>query len=239
MSLVFNSDADGQDLVSEVLRICNTDTNSYPLKDITRRANAALDHFAYLAFMANGLWEFDDLNNTSDIPVGVTDLVSGQYDYSFATDVLLPEKVFCKDSSGLWQELLPVDITNSKDTSKNLWTLPSGNTGSPTAYDKISNSLLLDPVPNYNSSGGLKVVFQRGPSYFVSTDTTKKPGIPSIFHMYLARYTALPFLIDNTKGNKNDVADLITVDEIAIQNFYAARGKDDRRGFSLVLNNDR
>lgn len=220
----FNSHSDQLDLVSEIKRICGTDTTSYPLKDMARRCNIALDRFIYLAATANGQWQFDDSNN-STLPIGTTDLISGQQDYSFASDVLLVEKVFCKDTSGVWNELTPVDISDSQTTAKDIWTL-AGTTGVPQRYDKVGGSLLLDPIPNYNSTAGLKVVFQRGPSYFASTDTTKTPGIPSIFHSYIARHASLQFLIDNGKPSKNDIAGMIVNDERSLQTYFARRGKD-------------
>lgn len=235
----YNSHATNQDIVSEIKRICGTDTSSYPLVDMTRRANMALDRFVFLAMTSNSSWQWDDLNNTSDLPIGTTNLVSGQQDYVFASDVLFVEKVLCKDSAGTWQELTPVDVVDSKDASRNIWTLPSSNSGSPTRYDKFANSLLLDPIPNYASSSGLKVVFQRGPSYFISTDTTKSPGIPSIFHGYIARFASLPFLIENSKPAKNDIAALIAVDEDSIQDYFSARSKDVRRRLTVSQENNR
>src|SRR3990167_501128 len=229
----FNSHADQLDIVSEIKRLCGTDTGSYPLKDMARRVNTALDRFIFLAATANGAWQFDDLNNTTTLPIGTTDIYSGQKDYTFASDVLLVEKVLAKDANGTWQELEPVDIVDSKDGARNIWTLPASNSGSPVRYDKFANSLLLDPIPNYNSDEGLKVVFQRGPSYFASTDTTKTTGVAAIFHTYFARYAALQWLIENAKSQKNDVAALVAQDEKAIKDFYSFRPKDKRIGLRV------
>ena len=238
MGLQFNSDSDEQDIVSEIQSICSTTTNVYSLKDMTRRANLALDRFVYLAATASGEWQFDDLNR-NDLPVGTTNIFTGQQDYSFASDVLLVEKVLCKDSTGVWQELTPVDITDSKYEAGNIWTLPSGNSGSPTRYDKFANSLLLDPIPNYNSSSGLKVVFRRGPSYFESTDTTKEAGVPTLFHAFIARYASLPFLIEHQHPAKNDIASLVQMDEKAITTYYSLRPKDVRRRLEVRVEDNR
>jgi hypothetical protein len=238
MALQFSGNADSQDLVSEIKRICGTDTNSYPLTDMTRRCNMALDRFVFLAATANGNWQFDDLNQT-DLPIGTTNIFSGQQDYAFASDVLLVEKVLAKDSAGTWQELTPVDVTDSKGESKNIWTLPSSNSGSPIRYDKFANSLFLDPIPNYNSSSGLKVVFQRTHIDFDTDDNTKQPGIPSIFHGYIARHASLPFLIENQKPSKNDIALLIEKDEKAIKEYYSLRPKDTRIGLRVRQESNR
>lgn len=52
------------------------------------------------------------------------------------------------------------------------------------------------------------------------------PGIPSIHHLFLARYASLPFLIEKGKDNKNDIATLISQDEKKIEQFFANRDKD-------------
>lgn len=238
MSLSFNSDPDSQDIVSETLRITGVTTNVYPVADITRRVNAALDRFVYLAATANGTWQFDDSLNTSDLPIGVTNLLSGQQDYSFASEVLLVEKVFAKDATGVWNELTPTDVNrDSRTTAQDIYTTMSP--GTPTHYEKLGNSLLLSPVPNYNQSSGLKVVFQRGPNYFEPDDTTKRPGIPTIFHNYLPRYAALLFLVEEDKAAQRGIAGLIANDERMIQNYYAFRGKDVRPRLTISQENNR
>lgn len=217
----FNTNADQQDLISEITRICGASTTDYPLKDRARRVNMGLDRFIYLALTSDGTWQFDDSNNTTDLPIGTTNLISGQQDYAFASDVLVVDKVLAKDPTGIWTDL---ELTDLKEIAgKNIF----GTTiaGTPTKYDVFANSVFLDNVPNYNSTSGLKVVFQRGPSYFASTDTTKIPGIPAIFHGFLARFASLPFLIEKGKAHKSDIASQIQLDEIAIKNFYGQRNK--------------
>src|SRR4051812_14729876 len=80
----FNSHATNQDIVSEVLRICGATTSTYPLVDITRRANFGLDRYSYLAFKADGRWKFDDANQT-DVPLETLNIVSGTNKYDMST----------------------------------------------------------------------------------------------------------------------------------------------------------
>lgn len=132
---------------------------------------------------------------------------------------------------------MPVD--GSSDQSRNIFTQPTGNTGVPSRYDVLGNSILLDVAPNYNYSNGLKVVFQRNGVKFVYTDTTATPGIPSLFHMYLPRVASLPFLIENGKVNKNDVAEQIRIDEEAIKDFYSNRIKYRKTGITPMYRSSR
>ncbi len=177
--------------------------------------------------MADNKWQADD-SGASDLPIATTSLSSGQQDYSFDSDVLVVNKVLVKDSPGNWHEIYPIDMTESQTSALagNIIELPTNDVGAPRAYDKVGNSILLTPIPNYNSSGGLKVFFGRNYTKFVSTDTTATPGIPSIFHSYLALYAAYPFLRDKSKPNVREVLSEVLRFEEAIIDFYSIREKD-------------
>lgn len=228
--MYFNPTTDAQSIVARLNRLTGADNTIYPLIEKANDCNEALDRFFYLAMTADGTFQFDDSNYT-DLPIGTTNLVSGQQDYAFASDVMTVEKVLCKDSaSGNWTELTPVDIKESKYNlhARNIALLPTGNTGIPTHYDKSWNSILLDPIPSYNSTGGLKVIFGRGPSYFISTDTTKQPGIPIIFHNYIYLYAGLQFLIDKEITSKiPSTEQKILSLEDSITDFFSHRAKDE------------
>jgi hypothetical protein len=228
-------------LINECERIClmgvtGISGDTTQLKNFTARINQALDRFYMIALTHDSQWQFDD-TNYSDLPIGVGDLISGQQDYSFSSDVLTVEKVMIKDSSGNWQELDKVDI-NERGAAK-LWTLATGNTGVPTRYDKFANSIFFDPIPNYNSTGGLKVVFKRNGSKFVYTDTTKQPGIPSLFHPYLARVASLPHLIEHNMDSLTSINSLILQDEQNIKDFMGRRNRDDKKRMRANVENTR
>lgn len=225
-------------IVQEIDRICGTTSTTYTVKAKTARVNQALDRFFTLALQEDGDWQFDDTNQT-DLPIGVTNLVSGQQDYSFASELLVVTKVLAKDSNGIWNTLTLLDQQESTFPAKNVWELPTGNTGAPLRYDIFANSLLLDPIPDYNSTGGLKVVFKRNASKFVSTDTTKEPGIPSLFHPYLCRYASLPFLIEKELDYAKSVAQQIAIDEEAIKDFFANRNKTKKTKVKTLYRNPR
>lgn len=213
-------------------------TNS--LKDFTARLNQGLDRFFTIALTHDGNWQFDDSNYT-DLPIGVANLVSGQQDYSFSSDLLTVVKVLVKDSSANWSELTPVDEsqTGANVYAKNIWTLPTGNSGTPSRYDKFANSILLDPIPNYNSTGGLKVNFKRNASKFASTDTTKEPGIPSLFHPYIARVACLPYLIEHNMDGLVGLNNQILQDEALIKEYMSKRIGDERNVISVRTRSSR
>lgn len=160
--------------------------NTTRLKEFTADVNMTMDDFFSLAIQAGGTWQTDD-SNQSDYPIISTNIVSGQRDYSFTTDgsgnlVLDIYKVLVATSAGVFQEMRPIDAQSDPEAIG--FTNGLNITGAPYLYDKTANGIFLDPIPNYNYSGGLKVYINREPVYFTSTDTSKKPGVPGLFHDY-------------------------------------------------------
>jgi hypothetical protein len=219
-----NNSSNKLGIYQEVDDICGTNLTSYPIESKTRRANSALSDFVGVALGSDDRWQFDDTNYT-DFPIGVTNLRDGQNDYSFETQMLKVLKVELLDPEGNLTELKPIDRNDVGTPLSEIFT----EEGTPLYYDKFANSAILYPTPSYNSTGGLKVYYQRDGSYFASTDTTKAPGIPSIFHKYIALKVALPFLRDKGKENYVSVRNEVQVyEEITIPEFYAKRNKDER-----------
>lgn len=231
----YNSHATNQDCVSEVLQICNATTNSYSLANITRRFNGALDRFFTLAFQSDGRWSFDDMNQ-STAPIETINLVSGTEKYAldtFTSEIINVLRVEMLDSTGQGVTLHPLDVDLIEYRS-----LPQYNSVAGTSrwYNKLGKYIYLYPKPNYNSTNGLTLYFERNKVAMASTDTTKVPGIPSLFHMYLCRVAALPYLMEKGSENLNAVMKQIGSanssdplyggDELAIVNYFSHRDKD-------------
>lgn len=225
--MYFNPTTSAQSLIARINRSSGTTNVTYPLIDKANDCNDALDRFWQLALTCDGTWQIDDSNYT-DLPIATTNLVSGQQDYSLSTEAMEIEKVFAKNSSGNWVELRPVNITQTETNvqARNIWTLPSNDGGNPTAYDKQGGSIFLNAIPNYASTGGLKVVFKRGASYFASTDTIKQPGIPVIFHNYIYRYASYNWLVDKNPAKAMALVPFIQKDEQMIIEHYSKRDKN-------------
>lgn len=184
----------------------------------------ALDRFFYLAFKSDGRWSFDDLNQTSP-PIQSINLVSGQRRYElddFTSEIINLMRVEIKDEAGNGVLLRPTDLSQvPMDYDEYHETA-----GVPRWYTKFGKFIDLLPAPNYNSTNGLTLYFERNKIPFVSTDTTADPGIPSIFHGYLARHASLPFLIEKGKQHKEDIKQQIALDEDAIIDHFSHREKD-------------
>lgn len=201
----FNSEANGLDLYSDCRYLCGldetADTTSYPIKAFTRNANIGLDRVVALILRADNLWMFDDSNQTGELLDISNNLVSGTNKYAMVVTWLKIGRVRIKDANGNWITLKPAQ--GRKELNDTMLTAPNGT---PQYYYLMGGFLYFDKAPNYNSTGGLEVQFQRGASYFANTDTTKVPGFASHFHPLISMYAAIRYCKIN--GMTERVADI-------------------------------
>jgi hypothetical protein len=234
--MVFNDTTDEkQGIVQDIYFGVSANNNTYPIGDLTRDANRGLDMAVSMILGADGRWQFDSTNAT-DLPIGFTNIVSGQQDYSFDDEYLMlakPLQVLHSDGV-TWIELVPSDDND----------LISSN-GIPARYNKMGESFLLDPIPNYSATNGLKAFFQRKIDYFTTTDTTKEPGFAKHLHKFISLYCQasyarakglaklaqlekdLMFYTGNELNGGNDVGEF--------KRFYSYREKDQEK--RLTMNN--
>lgn len=213
------------DIRTKTYFLTSTNVNSFPDASLVAEANNALDRVESLIMKSDGRWQFDDSNYT-DLPIATTALVSGQQDYSLSVAHLDIIRVEVQDNAATpaWHKLIPLDQADVYDTALTSFL---NTTGLPTYYDKSGNSLFLYPASNYSQAASLKVYFQRGPSYFTTSDTTKTPGFNSLYHDLIPLWVAYNFAIANGKENANAIMQEITMREDALREDYALRAKDD------------
>lgn len=173
------------DLIQRNTNTQNTTTSSYPIASKTVDINNALSNYFIIANGAAGNWKPVDDTNQTDYPIVYADIVSGQQDLSFTVDengnqILDIYKVRALINS----EWVTLDQINQDDiTDSDLSTI---HTGFPQRYYLNSNGIFLVEKPNYSLTDGLEIWINRTPTYFTTSDTTKKAGIPWVFHEYLA-----------------------------------------------------
>lgn len=214
-------------LYADTLAWSGATSTTYPVDpDFTRNANFALDRVVSLIQKSDTLWEWEDINNT-DLPLATTALVSGQADYALSVTHLKILRVRIKDASGNWITLKP----------KNRKRLTDGElaaSGTPSTYDLMGNSIILNNIPNYASSGGLEIQFQRGASYFIVGDTTKTPGFAIQFHRLISLYAALDWTEQNEMEKRSrKIRENIARMEAELVEFYSDRTRDEAPSISL------
>ncbi|MDD4026984.1 MAG: hypothetical protein PHO75_02230 [Candidatus Shapirobacteria bacterium] len=196
----------------------NTD---YSLVDRARNINVAQDEAVAELFKADPNFMWDDTTNP-DFPIATLSLVENRDNYVLPDASLVFNRVRIKDENGNFQTLTPCLRREVSDSDLD-------NTGHPTKYYKIDNAIFPIPVPNYSSTNGIEIEFQRGANHFVSTDTTKTPGFASQFHQFLSVSAALRYAIAN--GMKEKVSFLSAEKEkirLSIQEHYQRRSPDER-----------
>lgn len=237
MALQFNDTTNYQGLVQlaeRELKLPRTEIsgNTAKLKDFAADANLAWDSYLHIAFSSSGTWQFDDSNQT-DYPIIKTNLVDGQKDYTLTTDesgnlILDVYKVAILRSATatLYDELRPMDQQSDREA----YNLVAENTteGVPYQYDKTANAIILDPIPSYNATNGLKVYINREASSFAYTDTTKKPGCPGLHHRYFALKPALDYARRNGLTQEASLRNEVQLLEESIAQYFARRSRDER-----------
>lgn len=203
--------------------------NSTLLKEFTSWLNLGLAEAWAIIFGSNNTWQWDDTNHTADYPIITTNIVSGQRDYAFLTDntgnlILDIYRVMRKNNDGVYEEIFPVDVQSDPQTEEFYDGLDVG--GIPDKYDKTANGIFLSPIPNYNSTDGLKVYINREGSFFASTDTSKKPGFAGIFHEYPVLCAKYKYAVANGMANKNDFYEQKQIMAAQMKKYYARRDRD-------------
>lgn len=176
------------------------------LKVFTTRINEAFDRLMPLLLSYCDKPRWDDLNHT-DLPIATLNIVSGQSDYSVATDDnslnilnLTGLSILPSSTATLYVELERMTMDDPR--AQAAMSPNSTDTAIPTHFLEVGNTVFLHPQPNYSVAAGIKIFFERDPSYFLSTDTTKKPGIPRPFHGLLPLYASHDWLIVNKPDNQ-------------------------------------
>lgn len=238
MSLVFNDTSSAK---AGLIQECESQVfgdNSYGrisgdaalLATFTRYINEALNRVVNLILTADGRWQFDDTNNT-DFPIATTNLVttlgSEQQDYSFDITMLRILRIEVMDNTGAWNKLSPIDEADLYDQSVSDFLKTPGM---PVYYDKQGVSIFLYPKPlatAVTSTAGLKIWFQRPPSYFLTSDTTKVPGFNSMYHRLVALIASRDYAMFKSLSITKVLADKVQQDEDSLVENYALRNKDE------------
>lgn len=200
------------------------------LEDFVDSENIAMSDYLTLAFNTAGTWKFDDSNHT-DMPEMTANIVAGQREYSFLTDeegnlILDIYKVYAKETGKPYVELMAVD----GDTTGfiNGYTEGATTQGVPYSYDKTANVIILDPVPSANVTDGLKVSINREATFFTTSDTTKKPGVPGLHHKWFYLRPALDYARRNNLSSYLRIEAEVMKLEADIKKTFSRRAKDEQ-----------
>jgi len=184
MSIVFSDATNKLGIVERTRKMIRADATQWPTENIVASCNDYLDTITGYAIGADRRFQWDDTAH-SKLPIGTTNLVASQSDYSFLTDeqgnaILNLTRIDILDDDGLYRQLIPIDQVQLTGIALDEFLKTNDK---PRYYDKIADNIIrLYPTPATAVSAGLKFYFQRTASYFEATDTTKSPGVSPLLH---------------------------------------------------------
>ena len=207
----------------------STATSPYLIADKTRNINNRLDETVSLIMKSDARWKWDDDNQT-DQPIGTINLISEQAEYEIAGATYLKIlRVEVLDVNGNYKLIKPID---EKQIQHQSLTEFLKTPGMPRLYDKNGEYIWLYPKPSSaltTLTAGLKIYYQRLPSYFTASDTTKSPGFNPLYHKILSIGAAIDFAIPNGLTEKISIlTPMLTNMQNELIEFYSNRANDEK-----------
>lgn len=235
----FSDTVNNTGIVQQTRTLTRTDSNQWATSKISNSCNNWLDFVAGYAIATDKRFNWDDTNHTK-LPIGTTNLVAGQNDYSFLTDeqgnkIVTLLRIEVKDENGDWTKLEELDETEEKQALDEVTV-----SGKPTGYYKIADNIVrLNRLPSTSVSAGLKFYFQRTPSYFTSTDTTKEPGVSPLLHRGFVIASAFDCALTLGLPNSGFLSLEIEKEKQKVVEYFSARNNDVRGRLTAFVENTR
>lgn len=227
MSIAFSEGTNNTGIVQQVRAFARVDSSQWPTANIVNSVNNWLDKVTGYAIGADKRFQWDDTNHT-ELPEGKRDLTVNVTDYSFLLDeqgnTILNLVGVSMLENGYYRPLIPV---NRLDESYDRETFGQVS-GTPRYFDKIADNVIrLDMIPTATVTNGLKFFFQRTPSYFTATDTTKTPGVAPILHRGFVIAAAYDCAMTLGLQNLQPLSVEMQKEEAFLQTHFANRNSED------------
>lgn len=228
--MVFSDTVNNLGIVQQVRSMMRVDSTQWPTYKIVNSVNNWLDTVTGYAIGADRNFQWDDTNHTK-LPIGTTNLVANQAEYSFLTDeqgnsILTLTRIDLLDSAGNYHKLKSIDESQI-DVALDEY---ESAAGTPIYYDKIADNIIkLYPKPAANVTAGLKFYFQRSGSYFAATDTTKEPGVAPMLHRGFIIAAAYDGALTLGLANLQPLSVELQKEEEKMKDYFAIRNQDEVR----------
>lgn len=229
MSLTFSDTVNKTGIVEQARAMMRVDSTQWPIANIVNSCNNYLDNVTGFAIGADNRFRWDDTNH-SKLPIGTTNLVANQSDYSFLTDeqgnaILSLNRIDILDASGSYRQLTPRDQTDLTGTALDEL---QKTAGLPVYYDKIADNIVrLYPKPIDSITNGLKFYFQRTASYFTATDTTKSPGVSPLLHRGFVIASAYDGALTLGLANLQPLSVELQKEQLKMEKYFSNRNPDE------------
>ena len=240
MSLAFSESTNNTGLVQQVRDLMRVDATQWPTSRIVNSVNNYLDTVTGYAIGADRRFQWDDTNHTK-LPIGTTNLVANQAEYSFLTDehgnsILNLTGIEILDSNGNYRKLVPRNFGDTAIAEDELLR----TAGLSTEYDKIADNIIrLTPKPVANVTAGLKFYFQRSASYFTASDTTKSPGVAPLLHRGFVIAAAYDGALTLGLQNLQPLSVEMQKEEKKMMQYFGNRNLDEVRKMTVFKQDNR
>ena len=226
--MVFSDTINNTGMVQQVRDLMRVDANQWSTQKIANSTNNYHDLVTGFAIGADSRFQWDDTNHTK-LPIGTTNLVGNQSDYSFLTDeqgnsIVTLTRIDMLTSTGVYTQLMEIDQKDLEGFGLDqLQIYPA----MPLYYDKIADNIIrLYPKPTTSVTSGLKFYFQRTGSYVTAADTTKAFGVSPLIHRGYVIAAAYDGAISLGLPNVNLLAAEFQREEIKMKRYFADRNQD-------------
>lgn len=236
----FSNTTTNTGIVQQVRNFMRVDATQWPTSQIVNSVNNYLDTVTGYAIGADRRFQFDDSNHTK-LPIGTTNLVANQSDYSFLTDeqgnsILNLTRIDILDADGKYRQLEVIDQSQI-DEALDEALIPAGIV---TKYDKIADNIIrLYPKPSVSVTSGLKFYFQRTASYFTASDTTKAPGVAPLLHRGFVIAAAYDGALTLGLNNLQPLSVELQKEEAKMMQYFSNRNLDEVRKMTPFKQNNR
>lgn len=233
MSIAFSESVNNTGIVEQTRFMMGVDSAQWPTSRIVNSCNSWLDALAGYAIGADRRFQWDDTNHTA-LPEGTANVTINVSDYSFLTDqqgnsIITLLRIEATDSNSIKRKLIKIDQSQTDQALSNLF----ATTGIPEYYDLIADNIVrLYPTPSASVTSGLKFFFQRTPSYFAATDTTKTPGFAPLLHRGFVIASAYDGALTLGLPNLSALSAERQKEEQKMVQYFAVRNQDERRVMS-------
>lgn len=229
MAIQFSDTVNNTGILQRARKMARVNAAQWETYNVVNSCNDWLNKIFTYGKDADKKFQLDDTNHTA-LPIGTTNLVANQSDYSFLTDeqgnrITNLTRIDILDSDGLYRQLMPIDQAQLNGIALDEWNKTNNK---PLYYDKIADNVIrLYPTPATSVTAGLKFYFQRSPSYFTASDTTKAPGVADDLHRGFVVASAYDCAFTLGLDNLQALSVELQREEAKIEAYFATRETDE------------
>jgi hypothetical protein len=241
--MVFSDSTNNTGIVERARIFARVDATQWPTSRIVNSVNDRLDTILNYGRGADKRFELDDTNHTK-LPIGTSDLVANQSDYSFLTDeqnnriTNITSLSLIEIATNKETKLEPIN-RNDPEYSYSSFGI---TIGTPTQYDKIADNIIkLDTLPSDDDVATYKIkfYFQRTPSYFIATDITKEPGFANELHRGCVIQAAYDAAFTLGLDNLGTLAVELEKENKVMESYFQNRNTDEPKYIRPVMTSAR